>query len=140
MTASPRQLRHSPLARLIARVTILALVAGLFPTDALASASASQAALDSHALPDLAVQALVSAKQVLVCVVVVAAADPSGLTKSAFGELLAHTGTDPQPYAFTGEPLDLNSGFQYHRARWYGPRHGALYRDGPVGTGSTSSL
>ena len=27
-----------------------------------------------------------------------------GYTYSAFGELLDHTGTDPQPYAFTGEP------------------------------------
>jgi RHS repeat-associated protein len=41
-----------------------------------------------------------------------------GYTYSAFGELLAHTGTDSQPYAFTGEPLDPNSGWQYHRARW----------------------
>jgi RHS repeat-associated protein len=53
--------------------------------------------------------------------VVVVVVDPSGLTKSAFGELLSHTGSDPQPYAFTGEPLDPNSGFQYHRARWYAP-------------------
>jgi lysozyme len=43
------------------------------------------------------------------------------LTKTAFGELLAHSGSDPQPYAFTGEPLDPNSGFQYHRARWMDP-------------------
>ena len=47
-----------------------------------------------------------------------------GYTYDAFGELLAHTGTDPQPYAFTGEPFDLNSGFQYHRARWMDPRTG----------------
>ncbi|MBN2840252.1 MAG: RHS repeat-associated core domain-containing protein, partial [Coriobacteriia bacterium] len=43
---------------------------------------------------------------------------------SAFGELLAHTGSDTQPYAFTGEPLDPNSGWQYHRARWMDPRVG----------------
>jgi RHS repeat-associated protein len=43
---------------------------------------------------------------------------------TAFGELLTHTGTDPQPYAFAGEPLDLNIGFQYHRARWMDPRTG----------------
>ena len=43
---------------------------------------------------------------------------------SAFGELLSHTGTDPQPYAFTGEPYDPNVGFQYHRARWMDPRSG----------------
>jgi RHS repeat-associated protein len=47
-----------------------------------------------------------------------------GYTYTAFGELLAHTGTDPQPYAFTGEPLDPNSGWQYHRARWMDPRVG----------------
>ena len=47
-----------------------------------------------------------------------------GYTYSAFGELLAHTGTDPQPYAFTGDPLDPNSGFQYHRARWMDPKTG----------------
>ena len=44
-----------------------------------------------------------------------------GYTYSAFGELLAHTGSDPQPYAFTGEPRDPNSGWQYHRARWMDP-------------------
>jgi RHS repeat-associated protein len=43
---------------------------------------------------------------------------------SAFGELLSHTGSDPQPYAFTGEPLDPNTGWQYHRARWMDPRVG----------------
>jgi RHS repeat-associated protein len=43
---------------------------------------------------------------------------------SAFGELLQHTGADPQPYAFAGEPYDPNSGFQYHRARWMDPRTG----------------
>jgi RHS repeat-associated protein len=48
------------------------------------------------------------------------------LTKTAFGELLAHTGTDPQPYAFAGEPFDPNSGFQYHRARWMDPGTGRL--------------
>jgi RHS repeat-associated protein len=47
-----------------------------------------------------------------------------GYTYTAFGELLSHTGSDPQPYAFTGEPLDPNSGFQYHRARWMDPRVG----------------
>ena len=47
-----------------------------------------------------------------------------GYTYDAFGTLLAHTGTDPQPYAFTGEPYDPNVGFQYHRARWMDPRVG----------------
>ena len=56
-----------------------------------------------------------------------------GYTYSAFGELLAHTGSDPQPYAFTGEPLDPNSGSQYHRARWMDPRSRTIRGDGPVG-------
>ena len=43
---------------------------------------------------------------------------------TAFGEQILHVGTDPQPYAFAGEPLDPNSGFQYHRARWMDPRVG----------------
>jgi RHS repeat-associated protein len=47
-----------------------------------------------------------------------------GYTYSAFGELLAHTGTDPQPYTFAGEPFDPNSGFSYNRARWMDPRVG----------------
>jgi RHS repeat-associated protein len=122
--ASPRQPAHSTLGRLLARLLILALVAGLLPADAHASVPGSPATLDSPGLPDLAVQAAASATEGLVCVVVFVAADPSGLTKSAFGELLAHTGSDPQPYAFTGEPLDPNSGFQYHRARWMDPRTG----------------
>ncbi len=45
-------------------------------------------------------------------------------TYSVFGELLAHTGDDPQPYAFAGEPYDPNSGFSYNRARWMDPRVG----------------
>jgi RHS repeat-associated protein len=47
-----------------------------------------------------------------------------GYTYTAFGTLLAHNGTDPQPYAFTGEPYDPNVGFQYQRARWMDPRVG----------------
>jgi RHS repeat-associated protein len=47
-----------------------------------------------------------------------------GYTYTAFGERIAHTGTDLQPYAFVGEPYDPNVGFQYHRARWMDPRVG----------------
>jgi RHS repeat-associated protein len=43
---------------------------------------------------------------------------------TAFGEQYEHVGTDPQPYAFAGEPLDPNTGFQYHRARWMQPSTG----------------
>lgn len=45
-----------------------------------------------------------------------------GFSYTAFGELLSHTGSDEQPYAFAGEPLDASSGLQYHRARWMDPR------------------
>jgi RHS repeat-associated protein len=43
---------------------------------------------------------------------------------TAFGEVSNHAGSDLQPYAFAGEPVDPNSGFQYHRARWIDPRAG----------------
>ena len=60
-----------------------------------------------------------------------------GYTYSAFGEPFAHTGSDSQPYAFTGEPLDPNSGFQYHRARWLDPRTGRFLAMDPF-SGSDS--
>jgi fibro-slime domain-containing protein/RHS repeat-associated protein len=53
-------------------------------------------------------------------------------TFSAFGELLGHTGTDPQPYAFAGEPYDPNTGFQYHRARWMDPQSGRFSSMDPL--------
>ena len=56
-----------------------------------------------------------------------------GYTYTAFGELTSHTGTDTQPYAFTGEPLDLNTGLQYHRARWMDPRVGRFAGMDPFG-------
>lgn len=43
---------------------------------------------------------------------------------SAFGELLAHEGSDPNGYLFAGEALDPNSGFYYLRARWMDPSLG----------------
>jgi RHS repeat-associated protein len=55
-----------------------------------------------------------------------------GYTYSAFGELLGHTGTDPQPYAFTGEPYDPNVGFGYHRARWLSPGVGRFTSMDPL--------
>jgi RHS repeat-associated protein len=45
-------------------------------------------------------------------------------TFSAFGELRAHTGSDPNAYLFAGEALDANSGFYYLRARWMDPASG----------------
>jgi RHS repeat-associated protein len=127
---SLRQPGRSPLARSLAHVLILALVAGLLPADARASVPASPTGIHSRVLPDLTPEAPASAGDVLVCVVLVVT-NPSGLTKSAFGELLAHTGSDPQPYAFTGEPLDPNSGWQYHRARWMDPRTGRFVSEDP---------
>jgi RHS repeat-associated protein len=124
-----------PLPRLAARVLILALVAGLLPADADASLPPPNS-IASPAARDLPPGALASATETLVSVVVVAA-DPIWLTKSAFGELLAHTGSDPQPYAFAGEPLDPNSGWQYHRARWMDPRTGIFTSSDPFsGTGA----
>jgi RHS repeat-associated protein len=125
----------SPLLRAVARLLIAALVFSLVPppsTEASIRAPASPAALPSRALPDLAAAAASAAEEVLVCVVVVVA-DPFSLTKSAFGELLAHTGSDPQPYAFSGEPYDPNVGFQYHRARWLDPRAGRFVGMDPFG-------
>ncbi len=45
-------------------------------------------------------------------------------TFRAFGELLEHTGSDPNAYLFAGQPLDPNSGFYYLRARWLDPQSG----------------
>ncbi len=45
-------------------------------------------------------------------------------TYSAFGELLDHTGSDPNAYLYAGEPLDSSSGFYFQRARWMDPRVG----------------
>ena len=56
-----------------------------------------------------------------------------GYSYTAFGELLAHTGSDPQPYAFAGEPHDPNIGFQYHRARWMDPRVARFASSDPFG-------
>jgi len=121
---SLRQPARHPLPRSVARTLIAALLVSLV-SPLRAEASISPARLTyagpfEHLAP---ASPPASPKEVLVCVVTVVA-DPSGLTKSAFGELLAHTGSDPQPYAFTGEPYDPNSGFQYHRARWMDPKSG----------------
>jgi RHS repeat-associated protein len=124
--ASPRQLGRSALARLLAPVLIAALLVSLVPPPR-AEASIPRVRLTAvQPVEDLVPSTPASPplREVLICVVLLVVADPVSLTKSAFGELLAHTGTDPQPYAFTGEPLDPNSGFQYHRARWMDPRNG----------------
>jgi RHS repeat-associated protein len=53
-------------------------------------------------------------------------------TYSAFGDLIDHVGSDPQPYAFAGEPYDPNVGMQYHRARWMDPRLGRFASRDPL--------
>lgn len=42
----------------------------------------------------------------------------------AFGQVVAHVGSDPNAYLFAGEMLDPNTGWAYHRARWMDPRVG----------------
>jgi len=100
---SLRQPARDPLPRSVARTLIAALLVSLVsPLHAEASISPARltyAGASEHLAP---ASPAASPKEAIVCVVAVVA-DPSGLTKSAFGELLAHTGSDPQPYAFTGE-------------------------------------
>lgn len=50
---------------------------------------------------------------------------------TASGELLAHTGSDPNAYLFAGEVLDANSGFYYLRARWMDPAVGRFLSADP---------
>jgi len=53
-------------------------------------------------------------------------------TYSAFGDRIEHVGSDPQPYAFAGEPYDPNVGMQQHRARWMDPRLGRFASVDPL--------
>ncbi|MCP3998104.1 MAG: RHS repeat protein, partial [bacterium] len=50
---------------------------------------------------------------------------------TAFGQLLSHTGTDLNPYAFAGEAFDPNIGFYYNRARWLDPESGRFTSGDP---------
>ena len=115
-SVSLRRPARSVLGRLVVRVLIAALVLGLVPLNA-------EASIPRSPLPDLPpLNEAPAAAPEPICVVVIFAEGASELTETAFGEQIAHTGTDPQPYSFAGEPLDPNSGFQYHRARWMDPR------------------
>jgi RHS repeat-associated protein len=62
-----------------------------------------------------------------------AGAITDGYTTTSFGELISHTGTDPQPYLFAGESYDPNVGFAYHRERWYAPSTGRFVGMDPYG-------
>jgi hypothetical protein len=121
---SLRKPGRGPLARATARALIAALLLGLLPSHTIASTTSpavpARLYLGNFQRPLLRVAGEVLPRMAVV------AWGPAILAKSAFGELLAHTGQDPQPYAFTGEPLDPNSGFQYHRARWMDPSVGRL--------------
>jgi RHS repeat-associated protein len=55
-----------------------------------------------------------------------------GYTYTAFGEVVGHTGSDPQPYAFAGEPYDPTGALQYHRARWMDARTGRFLGMDPL--------
>ncbi|MCB1055581.1 MAG: hypothetical protein KDD11_08730 [Acidobacteria bacterium] len=57
---------------------------------------------------------------------------------TAFGEELSHEGSDPQPFRFTAEPLDADSGLQYHRARWLSPAVGRFVSSDPFEGGLDS--
>jgi RHS repeat-associated protein len=54
-----------------------------------------------------------------------------GYTYDAFGVQLAATGTTPNAYRYTGEPLDPNVGFYYLRARWYDQASGRFTSTDP---------
>jgi RHS repeat-associated protein/uncharacterized repeat protein (TIGR01451 family) len=50
----------------------------------------------------------------------------------AFGAVLAHVGTDENPYLFAGEPLETSSGLTYLRARWLDTGTGRFLSTDPV--------
>jgi len=106
--------QRSPLSGLLARVLIAALVLTSLPVPASAFARVDPLRGPIHADGLGSIRRLTDEAGTIT----------DGYTYSAFGELLAHTGSDSQPYSFTGEPLDPNSGWQYHRARWMDPSVG----------------
>jgi RHS repeat-associated protein len=116
--------------QLVAIVLIAATVAGLLPANAYASRSQPIDAPLRDELVVLAVVAQAAERNARLMGALTPEGCP-GLTKTAFGELLTHVGSDPQPYAFAGEPLDPNSGFQYHRARWMDPSIGRFHGADP---------
>jgi len=148
---------RSPLCRLLARVLIAALVFVSLPAELLASREPP-----ARALPDL--PAPVEACRVVAVLIVVPLAE-SGRTLllghihadgigsiraltdeagnvtdrfeyDAYGVELSHTGSDPQPYRFAGEPFDQASQLAYHRARWMDPRVGRFVGMDPFGGSS----
>ena len=53
-------------------------------------------------------------------------------TYNAFGELLEHVGSDPQPYMFAGEAWEGGTGLYYNRARWLDVGTGRFVSEDPV--------
>ncbi|MFQ5341315.1 MAG: RHS repeat-associated core domain-containing protein [Anaerolineae bacterium] len=53
-------------------------------------------------------------------------------TYDAFGNLLARTGTTVNPFLYTGQQYDPNTGFYYLRARHYDPQAGRFISMDPV--------
>ncbi len=53
-------------------------------------------------------------------------------TYDAFGSLIEHTGSDPNPYLFAGEPLGAKGELYYNRARWMDPATGRFLSLDPV--------
>ncbi|MGC4116140.1 MAG: RHS repeat-associated core domain-containing protein [Myxococcales bacterium] len=52
-------------------------------------------------------------------------------TYNAFGELLEHVGSDPQPYMFAGEAWEGGTGLYYNRARWLDVGTGKFVSEDP---------
>jgi len=50
----------------------------------------------------------------------------------AFGNIIVRTGTTENPYLFTGQQYDANSGFYYLRARYYQPTTGRFTAYDPL--------
>lgn len=50
---------------------------------------------------------------------------------AAFGELLSHSGEDPQPFLFAGEAHEPVTGLSYNRARWLDLRQGRFISQDP---------
>ncbi len=51
---------------------------------------------------------------------------------AAFGLLLEHSGNDPNPYQFAGEPVDSTVGLHFNRARWLDVESGRFVSMDPL--------
>ncbi len=52
-------------------------------------------------------------------------------TYSAFGEIVEHVGSDPNPYLFTGAARDSATGYYFLRARWMDPGNARFLSSDP---------